>query len=333
MNRESFERYLDRSAVEGVPDASAFTSLVHAHPWFQTAHLMRCIAERVHAAPDFEQSLKRAAVYAFDREVLFNLVMRPALEHKVMAFDAAVTGDETVVDAPANNPSGAVVTEPYTQEESALEPPAAAHDEPASAAHEAAESHEEYSEEEQDVTLDHPPVRANDYDDLQREILLEAITSTIEQEVSPTPLLPESSAETPTAEPNQKQKPKPRLSAYSEWLLSQSTLGHAQAPPQSVEEETVSSATKQSTLIDRFIELDPKITPGKANLFSTENLAKMSVVEDEAFVTETMAMVYAKQGHVKKAVKAFKLLSLKYPEKSVYFANQIKKLKERPNQT
>jgi hypothetical protein len=40
-----------------------------------------------------------------------------------------------------------------------------------------------------------------------------------------------------------------------------------------------------------------------------------------------MAKLYAQQGQMGRARKAYKLLALKYPEKSVYFAAQLKKLR------
>ena len=51
------------------------------------------------------------------------------------------------------------------------------------------------------------------------------------------------------------------------------------------------------------------------------------LVEDPSLVTETMAKLYAQQGQMGRARKAYKLLALKYPEKSVYFAAQLKKLR------
>jgi len=45
-------------------------------------------------------------------------------------------------------------------------------------------------------------------------------------------------------------------------------------------------------------------------------------------MTETLARVYWEQKKYKKAIQAFKILSLKYPEKSGFFADQIKKLKK-----
>ena len=45
-------------------------------------------------------------------------------------------------------------------------------------------------------------------------------------------------------------------------------------------------------------------------------------------MTETLAKLYSKQGNIQKAVEAYKILSLKYPKKSIYFANQINKIRD-----
>ena len=41
-------------------------------------------------------------------------------------------------------------------------------------------------------------------------------------------------------------------------------------------------------------------------------------------MTETLARVYLEQKQYKKAIQAFKILSLKYPEKSSFFADRIR---------
>jgi len=81
-------------------------------------------------------------------------------------------------------------------------------------------------------------------------------------------------------------------------------------------------------LIDRFIEEEPRITPFKATFFDPSEIAKRSIIDDEDFVTETLAEIYLKQGNIPKAIKIYKQLSLKFPEKSSYFAAQIKNLKK-----
>ena len=50
--------------------------------------------------------------------------------------------------------------------------------------------------------------------------------------------------------------------------------------------------------------------------------------DGKILMTETLANLYSKQGNFQKAVEAYKILSLKYPKKSIYFANQINKIKE-----
>jgi hypothetical protein len=44
-------------------------------------------------------------------------------------------------------------------------------------------------------------------------------------------------------------------------------------------------------------------------------------------MTETLAKVYLEQGHLEKAITAYEILSLKYPQKSSLFAERIKDIK------
>ena len=83
-----------------------------------------------------------------------------------------------------------------------------------------------------------------------------------------------------------------------------------------------------AALIDAFLAKgDIKIGPVRDALESTGDWAQQGLVEDPSLVTETMAKLYAQQGQMGRARKAYKLLALKYPEKSVYFAAQLKKLR------
>ena len=45
-------------------------------------------------------------------------------------------------------------------------------------------------------------------------------------------------------------------------------------------------------------------------------------------MTETLARVYLEQKNYDKAIRSYKILSLKYPEKSALFADQIKAIKK-----
>ena len=59
---------------------------------------------------------------------------------------------------------------------------------------------------------------------------------------------------------------------------------------------------------------------------SSRSLKKIT---KEDYMTETLAKIYVKQEKYKEAMKAYKILSLKYPEKISLFAYQIKDLKKR----
>lgn len=59
-----------------------------------------------------------------------------------------------------------------------------------------------------------------------------------------------------------------------------------------------------------------------------QDMSSQSVQENELLVTETLAKVYLDQGLHSKAIKAYEILSLKYPQKSAFFADQIQKVRE-----
>ncbi|MCK5822556.1 MAG: hypothetical protein KAG95_01030 [Bacteroidales bacterium] len=88
-----------------------------------------------------------------------------------------------------------------------------------------------------------------------------------------------------------------------------------------------SKLKKQNFLIENFLQNNKKIVP-KQIQEENEDISKQSVEEDHDLITETLVRIYIKQGYYFKAIIAYEKLSLKYPEKSIYFANQIKKIKQ-----
>ena len=82
---------------------------------------------------------------------------------------------------------------------------------------------------------------------------------------------------------------------------------------------------KEENLIDKFVETEPRIRkPKRAEFFSPVQSAKESLIENDEIVTETLARVYLEQAHYDKAIAAYEKLSLKFPQKSSFFAIQIK---------
>lgn len=86
-------------------------------------------------------------------------------------------------------------------------------------------------------------------------------------------------------------------------------------------------------IIDSFLEKNPKIPKSKekGNADDFLNLASDNKFNKSELMTETLAKIYVKQQKFKEALYAYRILSLKYPEKSSLFANQIKKLQKKQN--
>ncbi|WP_250434767.1 hypothetical protein [Hanstruepera flava] len=87
------------------------------------------------------------------------------------------------------------------------------------------------------------------------------------------------------------------------------------------------SRDKKFELIDSFLKKTPKLKPTKATTKNI-NLAEEQMIQPEALMTETLARIYVEQKNYKKAIQSYKILSLKYPEKSGFFADQIKAVEQ-----
>lgn len=84
---------------------------------------------------------------------------------------------------------------------------------------------------------------------------------------------------------------------------------------------------KHHELIDSFITANPHIKPvGEVSDVETVVLDNTNVTD--SIFTESLAKIYIKQGQYDKAIRIFEKLNLKYPEKSSYFADQIRFLKK-----
>ena len=84
---------------------------------------------------------------------------------------------------------------------------------------------------------------------------------------------------------------------------------------------------KHHDLIDNFITANPHIKPvGEVSDVETVVLDNTNVTD--SIFTESLAKIYIKQGQYDKAIRIFEKLNLKYPEKSSYFADQIRFLKK-----
>lgn len=80
-------------------------------------------------------------------------------------------------------------------------------------------------------------------------------------------------------------------------------------------------------IIDKFLSDNPKIKPVSDNA-PKPKLVNNNEDASESLMTETLARIYLEQKNYNKAIQSYKILSLKYPEKSSFFADQIKLVQE-----
>ncbi|MTH16335.1 tetratricopeptide repeat protein [Flavobacterium sp. LC2016-01] len=93
------------------------------------------------------------------------------------------------------------------------------------------------------------------------------------------------------------------------------------------EEKTEEEKKKKAEIIDRFIEANPKISPIKQTAITASVQLEINKDETSYLMTETLARVYLEQKKYTKAIQAYEILILKYPEKITFFADRISDIK------
>jgi len=133
--------------------------------------------------------------------------------------------------------------------------------------------------------------------------------------------------------------------SFSQWLKNLGkTNGGNISDEEDLEgenEETRGDIAEKIELLDSFVEKLPELKKQSREEGAKSNSSSKTKAEGEAegeaeggsggLVTETLAKVYIRQKHYKKAIQAYEILMLKYPEKSSFFASQISEIKKLDN--
>ena len=179
--------------------------------------------------------------------------------------------------------------------------------------------------------------KVRDLDFLDKSILATAVSSSIFLEVSEADeehdsakdAMQDSAKDVKQDVAQDSSKDASQDDALFTWLRSVSDdEGESESETES-ERETAATVHPSVDLIEKFIATSPRITPGKVEQYTGISFAKDSLEENFDWVTETMAKLYATQGKIERARKAYKRLIELHPEKKIHFENQLKVLNQR----
>lgn len=97
--------------------------------------------------------------------------------------------------------------------------------------------------------------------------------------------------------------------------------------------ETPAAAPAENSfaLVDAFLDASPEEKEPQTLVITVAEKPEnedSDELQDEEFLTESLAKIYIKQRRYAKALEIIRKLSLKYPEKNIYFADQIRFLEK-----
>ncbi len=271
--------------------------ILQEYPYFQSARALHLKGLKNINSYKYNNALKVTAAYTTDRDILFDFI----------------TSDEFLQNSIADTVSGKTALADREIESEEVEPNP--------------EMDTQLIPETDDAPL---PRSIDDAEDILDPALFE--TKDVPAEMG-------ASEEENAAEELQLGKPiaftRDEKYSFSEWLQLTSLKGVRKQSD--LEAQQDSSTEKQSSedsvrqkkfdLIDKFIERNPRISaPGEET--EAVDITSSTKIDKKALMTETLAQVYLEQRKYKKAIQAYKILSLKYPEKSSFFAARIKAVKK-----
>ena len=122
---------------------------------------------------------------------------------------------------------------------------------------------------------------------------------------------------------------KNEIHSFAEWLkiTSFKPIDRTSETEEKSKNKPIAPLENKLEIIDKFISENPKIQP------TSQDAPKPKLVNNDdnasdSIMTETLARIYLEQKNYEKAIQSYKILSLKYPEKSSFFADQIKLIEE-----
>ncbi len=363
MNKNQFISFIENPDKLSGTESVLLNDLLKNFPYFQTAHLLYAKSLHNQNSIHYNNQLKITAAYATDRKILHRLITKQEEKEVEIVLTPEVVNEieekkieeaviELIKEEVIQNAIEAVVEEVVVEESKTIivELPEIVQTEEKvieKILDRIEEEKEEQKVEEKEVVKEEVEIKSEieveiideRLEELEKEILTEAANAGYEikiQHIEPLILPPEppkDELKVEVAKPVVKPVIDVDSISFTDWLkhLNESDI-ITETTPFEAFFESETKPLDAFDLIDKFIKEEPKLSRPKAEFYNPVNMAKQSVAEDITFVSETLAKIYELQGNYSKALKAYENLHLKYPEKRLYFAAQIKNLSKLINQ-
>jgi len=300
MKVEEFIELVKAPVSAGEEHLSSIEKIIADYPYFQTAHLLYAKALHNCGNLNYHNALKRTSVIAGDRGLLYRLIQqKPELKfvQPLKEETQFIEKEEKPVSNISITYNVVPVLNPQKQETPGIT---------------------EIQNKEPEIVKPEP--RPETLEEVIMKPVMEAYVETEILKITEKEEIPANSER-----------------SFTDWLKAIGDRTPIVESQEKVMEKTetpvvqpkLKTKTERQMALDRLLSEDLRISkPDKdKDFYAATEKTRGSVIENEDLVTETLAKIYVMQGNRSKAIRAYEILSLKYPEKSAYFASLITEIK------
>jgi len=332
MNREEFLKYLESPGQLDKRSILEMHELLNEFPYFQTAHLMLLKNLYVLGNIKFDSQLRKSAAYIGNRSVLYYLLHRPEI---TAGGKSGERKPDQKTEEPVTEKQKISISEKTSEEK---KPELGEKQGKEALADVILKRIEEIKKGKEDAQEKKVSAGASPIADK----ILDEIAEKKKPEKKAESLIKDSKANQILEIENENEiiedifEEKEQLDA-DELKIMTGEDELLELEEENIEEnlqDIADEKVKNDELINKFIIDSPHILPPKPDFRDKEqtDISESSGRENEGFITETLAKIYINQGYYSKAIFAYEKLSLKFPEKSSYFATQIERIKKLINE-
>jgi hypothetical protein len=310
MEKELFIDYLNNYQKLGKESSEILANVIAKYPYFYSARVLKLLSDKSSKSANFQDTVRQVAALSSNRQSLF-ISLYPA----------------TPINLSKSSSLEPTPNENFQDNDQSIEPQGSLdHEQDSNKVLSDSISHEQesLSDNNENNLLELSDVTFEQHHKSDEEVYMGPQLYTLE---IPNGSLDEEGYLTLTTAGNDqisKEKGIPEADKSILELMDEEQSNPIEILP--VEDEV----PNQIKLIDAFIESNPRIVPKQApgeTPIEQEDISLESLKEPEDAVSESLANIYIIQKHYDKAIRIYEKLCLKYPEKRVYFAGQIEKLR------